>query len=89
MQYNKQADGSYKEMERRCVDTGMGIERTSAILQGKQSVYETESFVPLIKEVEKVATVAYGDSEEGDMSVRIITDHVKTSTMILGDEQVV
>ncbi len=87
MQYNKQADGSYKEMERRCVDTGMGIERTSAILQGKQSVYETESFVPLIKEVEKVATVAYGDSEEGDMSVRIITDHVKTSTMILGDEQ--
>ena len=87
MQYNKQEDGSFNEMERRCVDTGMGIERTSAILQGKQSVYETEAFVPLIETVEKVATVNYGDSEDTDISIRIITDHAKTSTMILGDEQ--
>ena len=87
MQYNKQEDGSFIEMERQCVDTGMGIERTSAILQGKQSVYETESFIPLIEAVEKVATVKYGDSEDSDISVRIITDHAKTSTMILGDEQ--
>ena len=49
MQYNKQEDGSFKAMERQCVDTGMGVERTSAILQGKQSVYETEAFVPLIR----------------------------------------
>lgn len=87
MQYNKQEDGSYVLMERPCVDTGMGIERTSAILQGKQSVYETETFVPLIAAVEKVSSVKYGDSEETDMSIRIITDHIKTSTMILGDER--
>ncbi len=87
MQYNKQEDGSFVEMNRRCVDTGMGIERTSAILQGKQSVYETEAFIPLIEAVEKSSTVKYGDSEDTDISIRIITDHVKTSTMILGDEQ--
>lgn len=87
MQYNKQEDGSFIEMERRCVDTGMGIERTSAVLQGKQSVYETEAFVPLIKAVESVSTVKYGDSEDTDISIRIITDHIKTSTMVLGDER--
>ncbi|MDC7228222.1 MAG: alanine--tRNA ligase [Spirochaetales bacterium] len=87
MQYNKQEDGSFPEMERRCVDTGMGIERTSAILQGKQSVYETEAFLPLIDAVEQVAKAKYGDGEDSDISIRIITDHVKTSTMILGDEQ--
>ncbi|HAK47441.1 MAG TPA: alanine--tRNA ligase, partial [Spirochaeta sp.] len=87
MQYNRQEDGSFKEMERQCVDTGMGVERTSAILQGKKSVYETEAFIPLIEAVEKVATVKYGDAEDSDKSIRIITDHVKTSTMILGDEQ--
>ncbi|MDC7124523.1 MAG: alanine--tRNA ligase [Spirochaetales bacterium] len=87
MQYNKQDDGSFAVMDRKCVDTGMGIERTSAILQGKKSVYETESFVPLIKAVESVSTVKYGDSEDSDVSVRIITDHTKTSTMILGDER--
>ena len=87
MQYNKQEDGSYAPMQRKCVDTGMGIERTSAILQGKQSVYETESFVPLIQAVEKASGISYGSEEERDVSVRIITDHTKTSTMILGDEQ--
>jgi alanyl-tRNA synthetase len=87
MQYNKQEDGSFKVMERQCVDTGMGIERTSAILQGKQSVYETETFIPLIQIVEKLSGHSYGSNEEKDISVRIITDHVKTSTMILGDER--
>ena len=87
MQYNKQEDGSYKAMDRKCVDTGMGIERTSAILQGKQSVYETETFIPLIKVVETLSGHSYGSDEEKDISVRIITDHVKTSTMILGDER--
>jgi len=65
----------------------MGIERTSAILQGKQSVYETETFIPLIKVVETLSGHSYGSDEEKDISVRIITDHVKTSTMILGDER--
>ena len=87
MQYNKQEDGSFAAMERKCVDTGMGIERTSAILQGKKSVYETETFVPLIEVVEEISGYSYGSDEDKDISVRIITDHAKTSTMILGDER--
>lgn len=51
MGYKKNSDGTYSEMERKCVDTGMGIERTIAILQGKKSVYETEVFTQSLQEL--------------------------------------
>ena len=87
MQYNKQADGTYLPLERACVDTGMGIERTAAILQGKKSVYDIEMFQPLLRAIEEVSGVSYGESTETDTSIRIIADHVKTATFILGDEK--
>ena len=87
MQYNKQADGTYLPLERACVDTGMGIERTAAILQGKKSVYDIEMFQPLLRAIEEVSGVSYGESAETDISIRIIADHVKTATFILGDEK--
>ena len=91
MQYNKQADGSYVPLERTCVDTGMGVERTAAILQGKKSVYEIELFVPLIETICRLSGTEYGASgpvkTEADNSIRIIADHVKTATFILGDEK--
>jgi alanyl-tRNA synthetase len=86
MQYNKKAGGSYEKLARTCVDTGMGIERTSAMLQGKKSVYEIEVFTPIIAAIEKVSGARYGAGEETDRSVRIIADHVKASTFMLGDE---
>ncbi|TFG64827.1 MAG: alanine--tRNA ligase [Spirochaetales bacterium] len=86
MEYNKQADGSYKKMDRRCVDTGMGIERTAAILQGKKSVYDIEVFRPIIAAIQQVSGKSYGSNEQIDMSVRIISDHVRASVFILGDE---
>ncbi len=85
MQYNKTADGSYEKMSRKCVDTGMGVERTSTILQGKKSVYDTELFIPIIKEIETVSGATYGVREDTDKSIRIIADHVKASVFILGD----
>ena len=85
MGYKKNADGTYSEMERKCVDTGMGIERTIAILQGKKSVYETEVFVPIIAGIEKLSGKVYGNDEETDISIRILADHVRTSVFILGD----
>jgi len=85
MQYNKKEDGSYEKMERRCVDTGMGIERTATMLQGKKSVYETELFGPIFRKLEEITGKVYGDSEDTDISIRIISDHIKASTMILGD----
>ncbi|MFA6682446.1 MAG: alanine--tRNA ligase, partial [Sphaerochaeta sp.] len=85
MGYKKSVDGTYSEMKRKCVDTGMGIERTIAILQGKKSVYETEVFVPIIAAIEKMTGKVYGNNEEIDISIRILADHVRTSVFILGD----
>ncbi len=85
MGYKKNADGTYTEMERKCVDTGMGIERTIAILQGKRSVYETEVFVPIIAGIEALSGKRYGNDEETDISIRILADHIRTSVFILGD----
>ncbi len=85
MQYNKTADGKYVPLDAPCVDTGMGIERTITMLQGKKSVYQTELFQPIIQALEKLTGLTYGESEEQDISIRIISDHVKASTMIIGD----
>ena len=87
MGYRKEADGTYHEMERKCIDTGMGIERTIAILQGKKSVYDTEVFQPIIKAIEGLSGKKYGENEEDDVSIRIISDHVRTSVFILGDQK--
>ncbi|MFP4375899.1 MAG: alanine--tRNA ligase [Spirochaetales bacterium] len=86
MQYAKQPDGSFTELERRCVDTGMGIERTIAILQGKKSVYDTELFTPILAKIGEISGAHYGENDERDISLRIIADHVRAATHILGDE---
>ncbi len=87
MQYSKQKDGSYLKLDRKCVDTGMGVERTVAMLSGKKSVYETEIFRPIIECVESITGKKYGVSEADDVSIRIICDHVRSSTFILGDQK--
>ena len=87
MQYNKTAEGKYEPLSRKCVDTGMGIERTVTILNGKKSVYDTEIFAPVIMAVIGAMNPAYsyGKDHEKDKSIRIICDHVRSSTFILGD----
>ena len=87
MQYRKEKDGTYHEMDRKCIDTGMGIERTVAVLQGKKSVYETEVFQPIIRKIEELSGKKYGENEEDDISIRIISDHIRTSVFILGDQK--
>ncbi len=86
MQYNKTAEGKYELLPKPNVDTGMGVERTSTILQGKTSVYETELFIPIIQAVQKATGVTYGLSEADDTNIRIICDHIKTACFILGDD---
>jgi alanyl-tRNA synthetase len=87
MQYNKKEDGTFELMGRKCVDTGMGVERTITMLQGKKSVYDTELFTPLLDKIGQLTGKTYGDNEEEDNSFRIIADHAKASTMIMGDPQ--
>lgn len=87
MGYRKTKEGTFVEMERKCIDTGMGIERTIAILQGKKSVYETEVMQPILRKIGELAGVTYGQDEKTDTSMRIIADHIRTSTFILGDQR--
>ncbi len=89
MQYDKQADGTFKPIGRKCVDTGMGIERTITMMQGFKSVYDTEIFQPIIRVIEDISGKKYGDNSEDDISIRIIADHIRTSTFILGDARAV
>ena len=95
MQYNKTKEGIYEPLARKCVDTGMGIERTVTVLNGKDSVYNTEIFAPIIKSIEDTSGYnaangeGYGSNEEKDRSVRIIADHVRSAAFILGDPRAV
>jgi alanyl-tRNA synthetase len=92
MQYNKTAAGTYEPLSRKCVDTGMGIERTVTILNGKKSVYDTEIFAPIIAAVTGTMNTAgytYGSDEDTDRSIRIICDHVRSAVFVLGDPRAV
>ncbi|MDR0683896.1 MAG: alanine--tRNA ligase [Spirochaetaceae bacterium] len=89
MQFNKDSDGNYIPLARKCVDTGMGVERTVTILTGKKSVYDTEIFTPIIAAIEKATGYEYRSDDDRDRSVRIIADHTRSSTFILGDPKAV
>ncbi len=82
MQYYKKDDGSYEPLEQKNVDTGMGLERTAAVLQGKKTVYDTELFIPIIEKISALTEYSY---EEKQKSYRIIADHLRAATMMAGD----
>jgi len=88
MEYNKQADGSYIPLDQKNVDTGMGLDRTATILQGKESVYDTDAFRPVISKIEDLSGKAYdGAEEEVKRAFRIVADHMRCSTFMIGDER--
>jgi alanyl-tRNA synthetase len=83
MQYQKTADGKFVPLQQKNVDTGMGLERTVAVLNGKTSVYDIDSFAPLMKKIESLC--AKGLFLKNVSSARIIADHVRSAVFILGD----
>ena len=87
MQYEKQADGTFIPLKQKNVDTGMGLERTFCVLMGASTVYETEIFARIIGKIEELSGRKYGSDEETTKSIRIISDHMRTSTFILGDDR--
>ena len=87
MQFNRKDEKTLEKLPKQNVDTGMGLERTNCILQGKTSVYLTEVFQPIIAKIEELASYKYGTDEEKDKSVRIIADHSRSSVFILGDQK--
>ncbi|BDC96737.1 MULTISPECIES: alanine--tRNA ligase [Treponema] len=87
MQYNRVDEKTLVPLPKKNVDTGMGLERTNCILQGKTSVYLTEVFQPIIGKIEELSDYSYGTDAEKDKSVRIIADHSRASVFILGDQK--
>jgi len=87
MQYNKTADGKFEPLDQKNVDTGMGLDRTIAILQGKTSVYETDVFAGAIDMIASLSGKSYDDDPETTRAFRIIADHVRCATFMLGDEK--
>ena len=85
MQYFKDADGKLSPMERKNVDTGMGLERTLCIVNGYKSVYETDLLAFSIKKLEELSGKKYGENEDDTRAMRIIADHTRTATFLLGD----
>jgi alanyl-tRNA synthetase len=88
MQYNKKLGGKFEPLAQKNVDTGMGVERTTAMLQGKKSVYEIETFAPIMEKVQEMSKIKK-PNEEQTRSIRIITDHLRAAAFILGDEHAV
>jgi len=87
MQYNKTADGRFEPLTQKNVDTGMGLDRTIATLQGKKSVYDTDAFSGILAKIEELSGQGYEDDPDTMRAFRIIADHIRCATFILGDEK--
>ena len=85
MQYNKKEDGTFEPLAQKNVDTGMGLERTICVLNGKKSVYETDAFTGILAKIEELCGKKYTPDDENTRAFRIVADHMRTSTFIIGD----
>ncbi len=87
MEYNKIADGVYEPLAQKNVDTGMGLDRTIATLQGVESVYDTDAFSGILAAIARLSGKQYRDDAETTRAFRIIADHVRSATFLLGDRR--
>ncbi len=86
MQYNKTTAGAFEPLKQRNVDTGMGLERTVAVVN-QQDVFSIDTLAPLVEEIEKLSLKRYADGGETARAMRIVIDHLRAATFILGDER--
>lgn len=86
MQYEKHKDGHLTPLEKKNVDTGWGLERILAFLNGTKDVYQTDLFTPVIAYIEKNTGLKYLADEDKTKSMRVLSDHMRTSVMLIGDE---
>lgn len=87
MQFNRKADGSLDNLPHTNVDTGMGFERLCMAVQGKTSNYDTDVFTPIIGKIAEFSGIKYGASEESDIAMRVIADHLRTIAFSITDGQ--
>ena len=87
MQFNRKADGSLEPLAMNVIDTGMGFERLVRALQGKHSNYDTDIFQPIIKEISTLSGLKYGETEEVDVAMRVVADHLRAVAFSIADGQ--
>ena len=87
MEYLRKADGSLTTLPAKSIDTGMGFERLAMVLQGKTSNYDTDIFLPLIQDLEKICGKRYGGAEATDIAFRVIVDHLRAVSFVIADGQ--
>ena len=87
MQFNKNAEGVFEPLGRHNVDTGMGVERTICMMNGLDTVYDTDVFAPIMAKIKELSGKASFDTPEDVRSSRVVADHMRTATFILGDQK--
>ena len=84
-QFDRQEDGSYPELAHKNIDTGMGLERIGCIMQDVDNIFEVDTIRAIIDEIERVSGVKYGVDAKSDVSIRIITDHIRAMSFMIAD----
>lgn len=84
-QFNNDGNGNYTELKHKNIDTGMGLERLACIMQGVDNIFEVDTVQNTMKKISEIAGVHYHDDAKNDVSLRVITDHVRSSTFMIGD----
>ncbi len=85
MEFDRSADGQMKKLPKPSIDTGMGLERITSVLQGKIGNYDTDLFKPILGRLEEICGRAYGENEKTDIAMRVIADHARGATFIIND----
>ncbi len=84
-QFNQMPDGTYPPLKNKNIDTGAGLERLASVVQGKPSNFETDLIFPIIEYAAKIADVEYGKHKDTDVSLKVIADHARSMTFMIGD----
>lgn len=84
-QFDRDEEGNYSLLESKNIDTGMGLERMGCIMQGVDTIFEVDTIKSILEAVEKLTGVKYGENPKNDISLRIITDHIRAVTFLVSD----
>jgi alanyl-tRNA synthetase len=84
-QFNRSEDGTYSPLDKKNIDTGMGLERIAAVMQGVGSIFEVDTIRKVLDKVVEISGKPYGDDTKTDVSIRIITDHIRAVSFMVGD----
>ncbi len=84
-QFNNDGKGNYTELVQKNIDTGMGLERLACVMQGVDNLFLVDTVQNIMKHVSEISGVAYGQSEKTDVSLRVITDHIRSTVFMIGD----